>query len=94
MTVLFTLGDEDSIYPDVVDAPVFMVSDALKKLLYAYDPEVWYRRVTLNQANGEIQKKYWLLLTEKLDCLDAKIFQWLGQTDCIEQRTDWTEACF
>ena len=68
MTVLFTLGDEDSIYPDVVDAPVFMVSDALKKLLYAYDPEVWYRRVTLNQANGEIQKKYWLLL---LDCLDA-----------------------
>ena len=71
MTVLFTLGDEDSIYPDVVDAPVFMVSDALKKLLYAYDPEVRYRRVTLNQANGEIQKKYWLLLTEKLDCLDA-----------------------
>lgn len=71
MTVLFTLGDEDCIYPDVVDAPVFMVSDALKKLLYAYDPEVWYRRVTLNQANEEIQKKYWLLLTEKLDCLDA-----------------------
>ena len=32
MTVLFTLGDEDSVYPDVVDAPVFMVSDALKKL--------------------------------------------------------------
>ena len=45
MTVLFTLGDEDSVYPDVVDAPVFMVSDALKKLLYAYDPEVLYRKI-------------------------------------------------
>lgn len=30
ISVLYTLGDGDSIYPDVVDAPVFMVSDALK----------------------------------------------------------------
>ncbi|MBD5540324.1 MAG: hypothetical protein HDR00_12310 [Lachnospiraceae bacterium] len=70
ITVLFTLGDRDSIYPDVVDAPVFMVSDALKKLLSAYDPEVLYRRVALNQVKEHIQKKYWLLLTEKIDCLN------------------------
>ncbi len=70
ISVLFTLGDRDSIYPDVVDAPVFLVSDLLKKLLSAYDPEVLYRRVVLNQVGEKRQKKYWLLLTEKIDCLD------------------------
>ena len=70
MSVLFTLGDRDSIYPAVVDTPFFMVSDDLKKLLELYDPDVLYRRVMLNQAEEGIQKKYWLLLTEKLDCLD------------------------
>ncbi len=71
ISVLYTLGDGDSIYPDVVDAPVFMVSDALKKLLAAYDPNVVYRRVMLNQKGDGIQKKYWLLLSDKLDCLDG-----------------------
>lgn len=70
ISVLFTLGDKNSVYPDVVDAPVFLVSDALKKLLSAYDPEVMYRRVALNQVKERMQKKYWLLLTEKIDCLD------------------------
>lgn len=70
ISVLFTFGNRDSIYPDVIDAPLFMVSDALKKLLSAYDPEVLYRRVALNQVKEHIQKKYWLLLTEKIDCLD------------------------
>ena len=46
------------------------MSDALKKLLSAYDPEVMYRRVALNQVKERMQKKYWLLLTEKIDCLD------------------------
>ena len=55
---MYTLGDGDSIYPDVVDAPVFMVSDALKKLLAAYDPNVVYRRVMLNQKGDGIQKFY------------------------------------
>lgn len=76
ISVLFTLGDMDSIYPDVVDAPVFLVSDALKKILSAYDSEVLYRRVALNQIKERIQKKYWLLLTEKIDCLDESSEQY------------------
>lgn len=72
ISVLFTIGDRDSIYPDVVDAPVFLVSDPLKKLLSAYDPEVLYRRVTLNQVKEKQHKKYWLLLTGKIDCLDER----------------------
>ncbi len=76
ISVLFTLGDKNSIYPDVVDAPMFMVSDLLKKLLSAYDSEVLYRRVVLNQAKEGIQKKYWLLLAHKIDCLDESSEQY------------------
>ena len=75
ISVLFTLGDRDSIYPDVIDAPVFLVSDSLKKLLSAYDPEV------LNQVEERIQKKYWLLLTEKIDCLDGSSEQYANGWD-------------
>lgn len=71
MSVLFTLGDKDSIYPDVVDTPIFMVSDTLKKLLSMYDSKVLYRRVMLNQLKEGIQKKYWILLSDKLNCLDV-----------------------
>ncbi len=53
---LFMQGDSDSIYPDVMDSPVYMVSDKLKQLLAAYDPEVIYRRVVLNQINEGIQR--------------------------------------
>ena len=81
ISVLFTLGDRDSIYPDVIDAPVFLVSDSLKKLLSAYDPEVIYRRVALNLVEERIQKKYWLLLTEKIDCLDGSSEQYANGWD-------------
>ena len=75
------IQDRDSIYPDVIDAPVFLVSDSLKKLLSAYDPEVIYRRVALNQVEERIQKKYWLLLTEKIDCLDGSSEQYANGWD-------------
>ncbi len=81
ISVLFTLGDTDSIYPDVVNAPIFLVSDSLKKLLSVYDTEVLYRRVALNQVKERIQKKYWLLLTEKLDCLDESAQQYANGWD-------------
>lgn len=81
ISVLFTLGDGDSIYPDVVDTPVFMVSDAMKKLLAPYDPNVIYRRVMLNQRGEGIQKKYWLLLSDKLDCLDESAEQYANGWD-------------
>lgn len=70
ITVLFMEGDSDSIYPDVIETPVYMVSDRLKKFLEAYDPEVLYRRVVMNQPAENRQETYWLLLTKKLDCLD------------------------
>lgn len=71
ISVLFMLGDEDSIYPDVIETPVFMVSDRLKNLIADYDSQVEYRRVVMNQVKENRQRIYWLLLTERIDCLDA-----------------------
>lgn len=72
ISVLFMKGNCDSVYPDVIETPVFLVSDRLKVLLEPYDSDVFYRRVALNQVEERKQKMYWLLLTEKIECLDEK----------------------
>jgi hypothetical protein len=69
ITVLFMLGNKDSIYPDVIETPVFLVSDHLKCLIEPYDVSVIYRRVALNQIKESIQKNYWILMPEKIECL-------------------------
>lgn len=72
ISVLFMKGNKESIYPDILETPVFMISDRLKNVMEPYDSNVVYRRVVLNQIDPVIQKMYWLLLTEKIDCLDKK----------------------
>jgi len=69
ITVLFMLGNKDSIYPDVIETPVFLVSEALKCLMEPYDTTVTYRRVVLNQTKESRQENYWVLMPEKRDCL-------------------------
>lgn len=71
VSVLFMEGGADSVYPDLFQSPVWLVSDRLKRLLECYDDTVIYRRVALNQVKEKIQKMYWLLLAERVDCLDA-----------------------
>lgn len=71
ITVLFMKGNRDSIYPDVLETPVYMVSDRLKQIMEPYDPSVIYRRVALNQVEERIQNMYWLVLAEKINCLDG-----------------------
>lgn len=81
MSVLFTLGDKNSIYPDVVDTPIFMVSDTLKKLLSMYDSKVLYRRVMLNQIKEGIQKKILDFVIQQIELLGCKhraLFEWMG----------------
>lgn len=68
-TVLFMVGEPDSIYPAVFETPVFLVSDELKKLMEPYDETVIYRRVVLNQNKDAIMHNYWIILAEKVDCL-------------------------
>lgn len=70
VTVLFMSGNSDSIYPAVFETPVYMICDALKRLIEPYDPSVIYRRVALNQTGAGRQEFYWLLLPEEIDCAD------------------------
>lgn len=70
ITVLFMLGNGNSIYPDVIETPMFLVSDRLKCLIEPYDTSVTYKRVVMNQIKENRQEMYWLLLPEVIDCLD------------------------
>lgn len=72
VTVLFMLGNGDSIYPDLIETPVFLISERLKDVIEPYDPDVIYRRVVLNQTKESLQHNYFILLTDKIECLHSE----------------------
>lgn len=72
ITVLFMLGNKHSIYPDVIETPVFLISERLKDVIEPYDPEVTYRRVVLNQTKENLQHNYFILLSDKIECLHSE----------------------
>ena len=69
VTVLFMEGDGQSIYPDVIESPVFMISDRLQRLLAPLDERTVFKRVVLNQVEEEKQALYWLMIPEQMACL-------------------------
>lgn len=72
ITTLFVIGDKESIYPDFIEAPVFLVSDSIKKILALYDETVVFKTVVITNIEQKIQKVYWLILTEQLEALSPK----------------------
>lgn len=72
ITTLFVEGQGDSIYPDFIENPVFLVSDELKKVLNMYDSTLVFKTVILSNLKEQTQKVYWLVLADSLDVLDEK----------------------
>jgi len=72
LSVLFVEGNQDSVYPDFIEAPFFIVSDRLKLLIEPYDLTVQYRKIILNHNSQSKQSVYWLILPEQRDCLHEK----------------------
>jgi len=60
ITILFMEGNKSSIYPDIIESPVFLVSDRLKQLIEPFEDSVIYKRVILSQVQEERQAVYWL----------------------------------
>lgn len=71
VTILFMEGDRDSIYPDVIESPVFLVSDRFKQLIEPFEDSVIYKRVILSQIREERQAAYWLMIPRTLNCLSG-----------------------
>ena len=69
MSVIFVKGDENSIYPDVFDVPVFLVSDEVRKVMQMYDDSLIFKSATLSNKKTSQQFSYWLTLMDEIDCL-------------------------
>ena len=69
ITILFMEGNKGSIYPDIIESPVFLISDRLKQLIEPFEDSVIYKRVILSQVREERQAVYWLMVPKTLDCL-------------------------
>lgn len=67
-TVVYVDG-KDRVIPDLIDRPVVLMSDSLKKVIEMYDDDALFKCVVLVHAVEEVQQTYWLLLVDRLDCL-------------------------
>jgi len=67
-TVVYVEG-KDKVIPDLIDRPVVLMSDPLKKVIEMYDDEALFKCTVLAHPAEEMQQTYWLLLVDRLDCL-------------------------
>lgn len=65
-------GNENSIYPDLIQAPVLLISDELHKLFKLYENTIVYKIAVFSYIEMETQKVYRLVLPELLDALSDK----------------------
>lgn len=65
----YTIENENSIYTDIIEAPLYMVSETISRVVTMYDPSVITKRVSLVNREKKTLRKYQLLLLEPIDCL-------------------------
>lgn len=66
------IGNENSIYPDLIQAPVLLVSDELHKIFNLYENTVVYKIAVFSDLKLKKQKVYRLVLPDLLDALSDK----------------------
>ncbi|SFF30844.1 hypothetical protein SAMN04487969_12483 [Paenibacillus algorifonticola] len=62
-------GEKDSVFTDVLDRQLFLLSDGLKRLVELYEPRAVYKMVILMHMSTRRQKTYYLPFFEELMCL-------------------------
>jgi hypothetical protein len=65
-------GNENSVYPDLIQAPVLLVSDELHKIFKLYENTIVYKIAVFSNLEMKKQKVYRLVLPELLDALSDK----------------------
>jgi len=65
-------GNENSVYPDLIQAPVLLVSDELHKIFKLYENTIVYKIAVFSDLKMQKQKVYRLVLPELLDALSDK----------------------
>lgn len=71
-TVLHTVENETSVYPDVFLAPLYLVEDKIYRVAMMYDETLLFKKVSLVNMERATRKSYWLALLDRLDCLHSE----------------------
>lgn len=71
-TVLYVTTNKNNFYPDLIDSPVLLVSDDLKKVLQAYTNDLVFKCVAVTDYYEAVQEIYWLMLMDEVDCISDK----------------------
>ncbi|MEJ8553215.1 hypothetical protein [Tepidibacter sp. Z1-5] len=72
VSTIFVIGDEDSIYTDFIENPVFLISKELKKVFEMHEHTLIYKTVVLSNIEQQIQKVYHMVLTDIIDAISEK----------------------
>lgn len=65
-------GNENSVYPDLIEAPVLMVSDELHKIFKWYENTIIYKAAVFSDLNMKRQDVYRLVLPDIIDVISDK----------------------
>lgn len=69
---LYVEGKNEIEYPDLIERPLFLVSDEFKKVFRIYQKEYTYHAVVLTERIRQSQKVYWHVELPERDCLSDK----------------------
>ena len=69
ITTLYFQGDNDSIFPDIYTWPLYLISEKIKDVIEAYEHRVIFKPVVLTNIEHKIQKIYYLMIIDKVDCI-------------------------
>jgi len=75
-TVLQTIESDKSVYPDVLEEPIYMVSQMVREVLELYDESAVYKKVSMINTPRNKRTWYNVLLVDRIDCLhrDAEFY--------------------
>lgn len=66
---------EFTIFPDILEKPVFMVSADMRDIIFKYEKQVFFREVFLVDSEGIKGYTYYIPFLSKIDCFtDASCF--------------------
>lgn len=71
-TTLYVKGNEASLYPDLIQSPVLLISEKMYQVLKYYDTVTIYKIVVLTDLKNKRQEVYRLMLPQVEDALGDK----------------------
>lgn len=69
---LLVKSNPNNVYPDFIETPFPLISNEIKKIFSNYESHMQCNCVILSDQILKVQHIYWLMLLEKIDCIDEQ----------------------